>query len=303
MKKAFFPLLLALLLAACGSKEKKSYEQYAPSGLTTRTEALKENLPRIAEKGVIIGQRYATMCGIGWRGDSARSDVKSICGDFPACSAYRLDGIETGRNADGFTAGELRADILETVRRGALVVATCEGAVPTDFLSSLADGYGKLAPVVLALSSPAQYAAAQETIERAELHNVLLAYAAATPDALSKAPDGAAALILTDAKAADIASAVALARQRGAALGITISRLAPGADEYWRDEALPLVTAPGLSFAIFGENQGEPQAGHCHTPYPGGPGAAGFMELYNAPRTIFAHDLNGLYLSAPQAGK
>lgn len=300
MKKAFFPLLLALLLAACGSKEKKSYEQYAPSGLTTRTEALKENLPRIAEKGVIIGQRYATLCGIGWRGDSVRSDVKSVCGDFPACSAYRLNGIEKGRNADGFTAGELRADILETVRRGVLVVATCEGAVPADFLSSLADGYGKLAPVVLALSTPSAYATAQETIERAELHNVLLAYAADTPDALSKAPDGAAALILTDAKAADLASAAAVARQRGTALGITVCRLAPDSDDYWKDEALPLVTAPGIAFAILGENHGEPQAQHFHAPYPGGPGAAGFTELYNSPRTIFAHDLNGLYLQAAE---
>lgn len=287
--------VLALLLS-CSHKEKKSYEQYAASGLTTRTEALRQNLPRLADGGTLIGQEYATLSGIGWRGDSARSDIKTVCGDYPAVSAYRLDGIETGRNADGFTAAQLRADILETVRRGSLVVCTCATAVPTDFMSSLEDGYGKLAPVLLILSTPQKCGAAREAIERADLHNVLLAYAAHTAEALAQAPDGIAAVILTDAKGADIPAAATLARQRGVALGITLMPATPD-DDYWVTTALPLVTTPGIAFVVIAANSGEPGDSNYHAPYPGGPGAEGFMQLYNHPHTRFAHDLNGLYLA------
>ena len=74
--------MFAALLAfsSCGEKKKKSYDEIAMSGLTTRTENLKTNIKAYANKGTLIGQMYGTLTGIGWNRwqcDSDRCDLKT----------------------------------------------------------------------------------------------------------------------------------------------------------------------------------------------------------------------------------
>lgn len=289
-------LLLPILLFSCSKKE-KSYEQYAPSGLTTRTEALLHNLPRLSEKGTLIGQEFATLAGVGWLGDSARSDIKSVCGDHPAASGYYI----RYESRDIFTDDDIRLDILETVRRGSLAVFSVSATDSIDriaaFLGSVQDGYGKYAPVLVAASGREAFARMSAAVAREAPHNVLMGYAAYKVDELGAAPAEAQALILERAETlADIKAVAAMARQRGIAAGIEVGPYHPD-DRCWTDEVLPLVTVPGIAFAMLPPNSGEPQDSTYHAPYPGGPGIQGFMRLYNHPRTIFAHDLNGLYLT------
>lgn len=170
IRHSFIILLVALTaFASCGDKKKKSYDEIAMSGLTTRTENLKTNIKAYAQKGTIVGQMYGTMSGIGWlcNTDSVKSDMKEICGKQPAASGYELAGIESGKpqNADGIPFKAIREDVLKTFRKGGLVVANWTMPPYNDnadllkeyakqlakYLDTLQDGYGIKAPVVLNL--------------------------------------------------------------------------------------------------------------------------------------------------------
>ena len=95
MRIKYIILMFAALLAfsSCGEKKKKSYDEIAMSGLTTRTENLKTNIKAYANKGTLIGQMYGTLTGIGWNRwqcDSDRCDLKALCGYRPAANGYEL---------------------------------------------------------------------------------------------------------------------------------------------------------------------------------------------------------------------
>ncbi|HEY9543038.1 hypothetical protein [Prevotella sp.] len=160
--------LLALLLAlsSCGKKN-KSYDETGLSGLTTRTENLKENITQLPEKGVLIGQFYGTLEGVEWQNDSARSDIHSICNDWPAVNGYELAGVESGKksNVDGFSFAQIRKNALTYFKQGGLIVMNW--TMPdyqnndkqlasyvqklAEFINNLQNEYGIKAPVVLNL--------------------------------------------------------------------------------------------------------------------------------------------------------
>lgn len=156
-------------------KGKKSYDEIGESGLTTRTENLQANLLAYENQGVLIGQLYGTTEGIGWQGDSARSDFKEVCDDMPACIGFELGGVESNKkmNADSVDFNLIRRSILDFFHRQGLVVMTWTAPNPGSgaledgskanttlrswvknvarYLSSLQNGYGIKVPVVLAL--------------------------------------------------------------------------------------------------------------------------------------------------------
>ena len=155
-----------LVLASCGGKhEKKSYDELGESGLTTRTENLAANLFSRAGNGVMVGQLNATIQGVGWTADSARSDINSICGEGPAATGYELSGIEKGSavNSDSISFDAIRTDLLEMFRRGGLITMTW--TLPADaktpetmkqyvekmakYFDTLQNDYGIKAPVLL----------------------------------------------------------------------------------------------------------------------------------------------------------
>ncbi len=60
-----------------------------------QTRNLLGNLRSIAENGgTLFGHQCSSLYGIGWSGDVDRSDVKSICGDYPAMMGWDLAQIE-----------------------------------------------------------------------------------------------------------------------------------------------------------------------------------------------------------------
>ncbi len=224
MKKSAHLLAVAIALiifCSCGGK-KKSYDEMASSGLTTRTENMKENIKAYAAKGTIVGQMYGTLQGIGWQCDSDRSDIHGVCGDRPAAVGYELSGIERGSkaNADGLAFADIRRDVLSNFRRGALV--TMQWTAPdykgdddllsqyvkrlADYLGTLHDEYGIKAPVVLYLYPltgktwydrlPADeytglYQKTQDLLDDADVTNVVYGYADTYPSAqfLARYPD------------------------------------------------------------------------------------------------------------------
>ena len=168
-------LVFAALVATSCRKDKNPYDKIGDSGLTQRTENLRNNLFAFEQKGVMLGQMYGTLEGIGWTGDSARSDLQEISNEWPACVGYELSGIEQGKrvNTDSLGFSAIKRDIISYFQHQGLVVINwtalnpgpdaCDEDSPAGqrlkgwagkvaaFVSSLQDDYGIKVPVVLAL--------------------------------------------------------------------------------------------------------------------------------------------------------
>lgn len=131
MKKILLLATAALLTAACGNNEKKADDPLADSGRTQRTENLLENLKAICDSTVyLFGHHDDTVYGIGWEADYSndstihqRSDVKSVCNDYPALLSFDLGHIELGDslNLDGVPFQRIRQEILAHYDRGGMI--------------------------------------------------------------------------------------------------------------------------------------------------------------------------------------
>ena len=55
-------------------------------------------LKKIPSKGIMLGHHDDTVYGIGWEGEEGRSDVKSVCGDYPAVISFDLGELELGKD-------------------------------------------------------------------------------------------------------------------------------------------------------------------------------------------------------------
>ena len=97
--------------------------QKQEEGKTPETMALLSNLKEVAKKGILFGHHDDTVYGIGWEGDKDRSDVKSVCGAFPAVMSFDLGEIELGNahNLDKVPFERLKECAIEQYLRGGLV--------------------------------------------------------------------------------------------------------------------------------------------------------------------------------------
>ncbi len=120
----------ALLFTACGEKNKAD-DPLADSGRTQRTENMLKNLVQIGDSSVyLFGHHDDTVYGIGWAADYTndstihqRSDVKSVCNDFPALLSFDLGHIELGDslNLDGVPFNRIRQEIIAQYDKGGMI--------------------------------------------------------------------------------------------------------------------------------------------------------------------------------------
>ena len=125
-KRIFY--LSCLVVAGCSDIADREYPEPQPapaattdSQATVQTRNLLGNLRSIAENGgTLFGHQCSSLYGVGWSGDADRSDVKSICGDYPAMMGWDLGQIELGQeaNIDGDKFDDIRSRILEAYARG-----------------------------------------------------------------------------------------------------------------------------------------------------------------------------------------
>lgn len=131
MKKYLIIATISLVIASCGNKEQKADDPLADSGRTQRTENMLANLKAIGDSSVyMFGHHDDTVYGIGWEADYTndstiheRSDVKSICNDFPALLSFDLGHLELGdeRNLDGVPFERIRQEIIAHYDKGGMV--------------------------------------------------------------------------------------------------------------------------------------------------------------------------------------
>ena len=97
------------------------------NGARTRTheaEQMLATLKALPEQGVFMfGHHDDPMYGIGWNGDAQRSDVKSVCGDWPAVMSFDLGHLELGNdnNLDGVPFDRIRQESVAQYMRGGMV--------------------------------------------------------------------------------------------------------------------------------------------------------------------------------------
>lgn len=130
MKKTLTMALAVVTMMACGDKN-KAEDPMADSGRTQRTENLLANLKAMGDSTVyMFGHHDDTVYGIGWEADydndstiHMRSDVESVCNDFPALLSFDLGHIELGdeKNLDGVPFKRIREEIIAHYNRGGMV--------------------------------------------------------------------------------------------------------------------------------------------------------------------------------------
>jgi mannan endo-1,4-beta-mannosidase len=59
-----------------------------------KTKYLYQNLEQSCGKRLLFGMHDATGYGVGWSGDDDRSDVKSVCGDYPALYSWDMNTVD-----------------------------------------------------------------------------------------------------------------------------------------------------------------------------------------------------------------
>lgn len=89
---------------------------------TKETKALYANLETMIHKGIMFGHQDDALYGVGWKYDWNRSDIKSVCGDYPAVFGWELGHLELGHSnsLDSVNFDTIRSRIKEAYRRGAV---------------------------------------------------------------------------------------------------------------------------------------------------------------------------------------
>lgn len=114
---------LAATLLACGSGKSQKEQGNVVATHSSETQKLLSALKNIPLQGVMFGHHDDTNYGIGWEGDEGRSDVKSVCGDYPAVVSFDLGGIELkdSMNLDKVPFSKIKKEILNQYSRGGLI--------------------------------------------------------------------------------------------------------------------------------------------------------------------------------------
>lgn len=111
-------LLIGILILAMGFSSCTT--NVASLKRTQETEDLLQMLKKMPEKGMMFGHHDDPVYGIGWNGDLDRSDVKSVCGDYPAVMSFDLGHIELGKkdNLDKVSFERIKNEIITQYKRG-----------------------------------------------------------------------------------------------------------------------------------------------------------------------------------------
>lgn len=90
---------------------------------TIETENLFRNLKQLTTQGIMFGHHDDPVYGIGWDGEENRSDVKSVCGDYPAVMSFDLGRIELGgcESLDKVPFERIKSEIIAQYNRGGMV--------------------------------------------------------------------------------------------------------------------------------------------------------------------------------------
>ena len=90
------------------------------SKATYETRALYQNLMDVSQENLLFGHQDDLAYGIGWWAVDGRSDVKEVCGDYPAVYGWDIGDIHKSENLDGVNFENMKGWIREAYSRGGI---------------------------------------------------------------------------------------------------------------------------------------------------------------------------------------
>lgn len=119
-------IIVIMLFAGISCVKKTSSDNKELISLTprtTETENLLQNLKEISTKGFMFGHQDDPLYGVYWEGDSGRSDIHSVVGDYPAVMGFDIGKIEhrSDKNIDNVLFTIIREEIIRHYKRGAMI--------------------------------------------------------------------------------------------------------------------------------------------------------------------------------------
>ncbi len=114
--------ILFLLLFVLGSMVFAAKPQPTDKKATKETVNLYRNLLELQKKKLMFGHQDALAYGHGWVYEKGRSDVKDVCGDYPAVYGWELGHLELGDrySLDSVHFDKIQNWIVEVYERGGL---------------------------------------------------------------------------------------------------------------------------------------------------------------------------------------
>jgi len=114
VKWLYMLLGVAMLMVACSKTEEKP---------KTIAQQLADRLQSLQQKGYMMGHQDDSFYGITWEYQADSSDVKNVCGDYPAVMGFDLGGIEVGdaKNLDSVPFTRMHDEIIAHHERGGII--------------------------------------------------------------------------------------------------------------------------------------------------------------------------------------
>ncbi|MCR5454218.1 MAG: glycoside hydrolase family 26 protein [Bacteroidales bacterium] len=112
-----------LLIAATSLLLIQSCANQQPAQKLTPADQLLGRIENIRQKGIMFGHQDDPMYGLTWAYDADSSDIKNVCGDYPAVMGFDLGGIEIAdtKNLDSVPFTRMTQEIQKHHKRGGIV--------------------------------------------------------------------------------------------------------------------------------------------------------------------------------------
>ena len=116
MNKIIAMAIAAIAIAACTTQKQTEPEK-------TVAQQLMERLDTLRSKGYMFGHQDDPFYGLTWEYQPDSSDVKNVCGDWPAVMGFEIGGIEMGdeKNLDSVPFTRMREEIIKHYERGGII--------------------------------------------------------------------------------------------------------------------------------------------------------------------------------------
>ncbi|MGK7391018.1 MAG: glycoside hydrolase family 26 protein [Candidatus Cyclobacteriaceae bacterium M2_1C_046] len=87
---------------------------------TRKTNNLYTNLIIASKTGIMFGHQDSNAYGVKWRAEDGRSDIKDVCGDYPAVHGWDIGEIGKEKSINGIPFTDMHRLIKETYKRGGI---------------------------------------------------------------------------------------------------------------------------------------------------------------------------------------
>lgn len=123
--KAYAFLMLMLLTTALFAQKPVDHKA------TRKTRALYGFLARSSERGFMFGHQDTDAYGVNWKAEDNRSDVKDVCGDYPAVHGWDMGKLGRQGNIDNVEFRRMLRWIKQAYKRGGINTISWHADNPT----------------------------------------------------------------------------------------------------------------------------------------------------------------------------